>query len=337
MRPIYLKFYILFILAAAFLVGCGNQEKNSQVQTSTQLKRITINEAVRTILYIPLYHAAVGGFFADEGLDVKIVTAGTATASFSSMISGEAEFSQADPMYVPISREQGAQTKVVAQVVARIAVWGLTMDDSVSTLDQSTLKGRKISTHPRPMTAYTYTKKIIMDNGLSPDKDVEIIQIKPPNEISPMLQGKSDYAMTLEPSTSIAVSKGAKVVHSFAKQLGDQIFTGLMTKESYIREHPEIVSSVQRAYQRAMNDIFKSPENALVSAKKFLPSLNDEIIMKALNRMIREQVIPSSIIPSEESWNKAIAVRVEVGDLKRETTKNENFTIELAKQAIAKL
>lgn len=52
---------------------------------------------------------------------MQIVTGGNATNSFAAMLSGEAHFSQADPMYVPISREKGSQTKVVAQVVARIS------------------------------------------------------------------------------------------------------------------------------------------------------------------------------------------------------------------------
>ena len=37
--------------------------------------------------------------------------------SFAAMLSDEADFSQAVPMYVPISREKGGKTKVVAQVV----------------------------------------------------------------------------------------------------------------------------------------------------------------------------------------------------------------------------
>jgi NitT/TauT family transport system substrate-binding protein len=97
-------------------------------QAPAKLQKVVINEAVRTVLYLPLYHALEQGYFRDEGLDVQLVTGGTATASFAAMLSGEADFSEADPMYVPISRQKGGETKVVAQVVARIAVWGLAMD-----------------------------------------------------------------------------------------------------------------------------------------------------------------------------------------------------------------
>jgi hypothetical protein len=49
------------------------------------LKKVVVNEAARTLLYLPLYHAVEKGYFRETGLDVQIVTGGTATASFASM------------------------------------------------------------------------------------------------------------------------------------------------------------------------------------------------------------------------------------------------------------
>lgn len=177
-------------------------------QKNKTLKKVVINEAVHTLLYLPLYHAQQKEYFKEEGLDVEIVTGGTATNSFASMISGNADFSQADPMYVPISREKGAETKVVAQVVGRIAVWGSTLSPDIKTMDASTLQGKSIATHPRPMTAYTYTLKAITDAGLIPDKDVNIIQSKPGTELIPFFDKKAEFVMTVEPNTSIAEAKG---------------------------------------------------------------------------------------------------------------------------------
>ena len=50
--------------------------------------------------------------------DIDRIGQGRSTPnSFAAMLSDEADFSQAAPMYVPISREKGGKTKVVAQVV----------------------------------------------------------------------------------------------------------------------------------------------------------------------------------------------------------------------------
>lgn len=318
---------IVIVLVAGglwFVISRQNGQKSDLAQ-----REVVINEAVRTLLYLPLYHAEHHGFFEREGVKVKIVTGGTATASFAAMISGEAEFSQADPMYVPIAREKGSDAKVVAQVVARIAVWGVTMDSTVEDMNAETIRGKKIATHPAPMTAYTYTAKLIKDVGLEPDRDVEIISSTPGTEIAPLLSGQADFALTLEPSTSKAVVQGGHVVLSYPKILGDQIFTALMTKQSTITKDGEMVASVVRAYQLALQDIHLNPEKAIETASAFFPSESREVLKEAVGRMVGEKVIPESVLVSEESWDKAIAVRVAAGDLKAPASRSDSCELDL--------
>lgn len=317
------------LVVIAVAAGLWVATKDGQEQRIPSQKEVVINEAVRTILYLPLYHAQHHGFFEQEGVKVKIVTGGTATASFAAMISGEADFSQADPMYVPIAREKGSDTKVVAQVVARIAVWGVSMDPSVEAMTAETIKGKKIATHPAPMTAYTYTVKLIKDVGLEPDKDVEIISSTPGTEIAPLLSGQADFALTLEPTTTKAVLQGAHVVLSYPELLGDQIFTGLMTMESTISQDKEMVVAVVKAYQLALDDIRSNPNKAIETASVFFPGESKEILQKAINRMVHEKVIPESVTVSEESWQKAIAVRVAAGDLKVPVSRAESCALDI--------
>ena len=305
-------------------------------QPSTSLKKVVINEAVRTLLYLPLYHAIEKNYFRDEGIQVDIVTGGTATNSFAAMLSGEADFSQADPMYVPISREKGGKTKIVAQVVGRIALWGLTMSPDTHDMSAASLRDKKISTQPRPMTAYTYTVMTVRDAGLTPEKDVEIIQSQPGTEIIPLLNNQADFAVTLEPSTSIAVSKGAHVVLSYPKLYGDQVFTGLMTREEYIKENYDTVIKVVRAYQKSLTDLHTNPESAIESAKKYFPQLDGTIVASAVRRMVDDQVFPLSVLISNESWDKAIAVRMAAGDLKSPASRKSNLALDVMEAVIKK-
>jgi len=301
--------------------------------TDGALRKVVINEAVRTILYLPLYHAKEKGFFAAEGVEADIVTGGTATNSFAAMLSGDADFSQADPMYVPISREKGSRTKVVAQVVARIAVWGLTKSPGIEAMTRESLLGKTVATQPRPMTAYTYTIKTINDVGLVPGKDVKIIETQSPNEIIPFLNGQADYAMTIEPNTSIAESQGARVILSYPKLLGDQIFTGLMTTEDYISTNPDVVQGVVNAYQRALRDLHENPQDGITTAKIYFPQLDDSVLQLAIKRLTEESVLPSDVGVPEESWVKAIKVRVDVGDLKRTIPRTEAVETSFADKA----
>jgi NitT/TauT family transport system substrate-binding protein len=288
----------------------------STVASPTTSQKVVINEALRTVLYIPIYHAKERGYFRDAGLEVEIVTGGTATAAFSAMLSGEADFAVADPMYVPISQQKGSDTRVIAQIVARIAVWGVAKDGNTPANDSAALKGKKISTHQQPMTAYTYTVKTLRDAGLDPEKDVFLITGAPGSEFAAFSSGESEVMFSLEPNTSRAILGGGKLIRSFPADLGDQVFTGLMTRRDILRGKRSVAEGIVRGIQRALDDLQSNPDVALASAKKFFPQIEDAVLKAAIKRLVDESVIPKSVRISKESWDKAVKVRLESGDLK---------------------
>lgn len=301
------------------------------------MQHVVINEAVRTLLYLPLYDALDRGFFRGQKLQVDIVTGGTATNCFAAMLRGDAALCQADPMYVPISRAKHSDTRVVAQVVSRIAVWGLAKDPNLS-WTQASVRGKRIATQLRPMTAYVYALKAIKDIGLDPAKDVEVIESQPGTELVPLFAGRADYSFTLEPNTSKAVDQGAHVVLSYPTLLGDQIFTGLMATEAYLsdRHHRDTIARVVRAYQQALDHIHDNPAEAAFSAAKFFPQLDRSVIEQAVKRMVDEGVIPRTVAVSNDSWNRAVLVRVMAGDLARATSREENCDLGIMEQAAMK-
>lgn len=295
--------------------------------------KVTINEAARTLLYLPLYYADDKGFFRDAHLEVNIITGGTATNSVAAMLSGEADFAQADPMYAPISREKGSDVKVIAQVVGRIAVWGVSFDSAVKQLTADNLRRKSVATHPRPMTAYTYTAQYLRDAGLDPERDVTLITSTPGTEIAAFLSRQADYMISVEPNISRAVTQGAHVVLSFPQIYGDQVLTGLMAKESYLKENRNTAIAVVHAYQRALVEIRANPASAAVSAAKYFPQLPESILLMAIQRMAADDVLPHSVVISEDSWKKAMAIRVAAGDLKAASPRDANCDVSVMNEA----
>lgn len=54
-----------------------------------------------------------GGYFAEEGLDVSLVTTGGDEKTWAAVISGNASFGVADPTFVAISDARGVPGRVV--------------------------------------------------------------------------------------------------------------------------------------------------------------------------------------------------------------------------------
>ena len=332
-RRILVAVLVLVVAALAGLFWRNSHRETPVAQPpaaqSAPTQHIVVNEALRTLLYIPIYHAKQRGYFKDAGLDVEIVTGGTATAAFSAMLNGEADFAVADPMYVPISQQKGSDTRVIAQIVARIAVWGVAKDAGLPANDSAALKGRKISTHQRPMTAYTYAVKTLREAGLDPEKDVTLITGAPGSELAAFNSGEAEVMFSLEPNTSRAMLKGAKLIRSFPADLGDQVFTGLMTRGDVLTGKRAAAVALVRGIQRAMDDLQANPEAALATAKVFFPQVEEDVIKAAMKRLVDEQVMPKTIAISAASWDKAVKVRVEAGDLQKAFTVSEScdFTL----------
>lgn len=94
MRPLVLG-TVLVVLSTVLGIGSVARAETplphvaSSSLPSTSLKKVVINEAVHTLLYLPLYHAIEKNYFRDEGIQVDILNGGTATNSFAAMLSGE--------------------------------------------------------------------------------------------------------------------------------------------------------------------------------------------------------------------------------------------------------
>lgn len=84
--------FLLFLvpLLAVFLaVGCSGGTKNSS--GSQKLTAVTLNEVAHSIFYAPQYVAIEEGYFAEEGIDLTLVTGFGADKVMTAVLSGEAD------------------------------------------------------------------------------------------------------------------------------------------------------------------------------------------------------------------------------------------------------
>lgn len=325
------------VIAAAMMVfalwGCSQSDTGAKKKEAGQKQKVTIAQFGHVFLYLPLYVAKDKGFFDAEGLDVTLVSTGGDEKTFAAVSSGSAQFGVADPTFAAIARERGQGGKVVASVVNGVTFWGITFRKDIKPIETPLeLKGFRIATYPAPSTNYTVMKKILQNEG-KPIK-AEIVQGAFGSLLAILKSGQADIAMELEPVTSIAVNEGAHVVFSMVKVFGDFALTGLTAKDIYIQEHPDTVQSVVNGLTKAVRFIYADFEGAVSIAKKEFPEVDEKILRSALRRLIDEHTIPVSTVLSESAWNKAIALRKEVGDLKADAPYNVNVDPSFAQKAM---
>lgn len=259
-----------------------------------------------------------GRLFEKEGLDVTIDTAGGDAQAFSALTSGKAQFAQGDPAFVAIANEKGWDGRVVAAAVNRAAIWGVTFDKNISPfVEPIGFKNRAVATFPEPNTSYVIQKDLDAKAHLELGKDTTIVQVPFGTELATLKDRRADIAQTLEPNVSYVQSQGGRVVFSYPDAWGPLLFTGVMTSKQLIDQQPDLVARFVRAYNKALLFINSDLEATVPLAQKRFPTVDKEVLRLALKRLVQSKCIPSTAHIDSDSWRKVLAIRVEVGDLKK--------------------
>jgi NitT/TauT family transport system substrate-binding protein len=313
---------IMVALLAIVALYAGRRPEGQQGSTPS-LKTVTINQAFEHLLYIGLYVAQDAGFFAKQGLDVRIETGGGDAQAFSALTSGSAQFAQGDPAFVAIAAEKGWDGRVIAMAVDRVAIWGVTYDSTIQPFtDPSGFKGHTVATYPEPNTSYVVQKQLGLKGGLKLGRDTGILQVPFGTELAALSGKQADIAQTIEPNVSQVELQGAHVVFDYSAAWGPLAFTGLMTSEALIKQDPILVQKVVTAYEQSLQYIQTNPQAVLKIAQERFPTLPPDVIKTALARLVSSGCIPKHARVDPESWRKLLQIRVDVGDLHSMPTKD---------------
>lgn len=110
-----------------------------------QLTKVTLNEVAHSIFYAPQYVAIEKGYFADQGLDVELVTGFGADKVLTALISGEADIGFMGAEASIYAYQEGATDPAVnfAQLTQRAGNF-LVAREEMMDFQWSDLKGKKV-------------------------------------------------------------------------------------------------------------------------------------------------------------------------------------------------
>ena len=110
-----------------------------------QLTKVTLNEVAHSIFYAPQYVAIEKGYFADQGLEVELVTGFGADKVLTALISGEADIRFMGAEASIYAYQEGATDPAVnfAQLTQRAGNF-LVAREEMPDFQWSDLKGKKV-------------------------------------------------------------------------------------------------------------------------------------------------------------------------------------------------
>ena len=129
---------VLAVTALPFTVIAGENEEK-------ELTEVTLNEVAHSIFYAPQYVAIEEGYFAEEGLDLTLVTGFGADKVLTALISGEADIGFMGAEASIYAYQEGATDPAVnfAQLTQRAGNF-LVAREEMPDFKWEDLKGKKV-------------------------------------------------------------------------------------------------------------------------------------------------------------------------------------------------
>lgn len=293
----------LLALAVALAAVAGD--------AAAETKKAVISQAFQSMLYLPLYVGLDQGFFTQEGLDLTKETAGSPSAALSATISHSADFSLHGPEWAAIAASKGAPVDIIANVVNGAAVWIATTADFPYHA-VADLKGQKVVAGQMPTTSTSLFMKLLKENGLDAEKDVDMIQVPIGTEPGPFMAGQAKIAVMYEPGLDQVVAKGMKVVVSFPQLYGPYAFSSITARTDV---DPDKAQRLVNGLERALRFMHADEARTIAIAKQEFPTLDPAVVEAAVVRMLKEGVYPPSVDITAEALKVGMNTQIALGNL----------------------
>ncbi len=325
-----LLFTLLFVLSAAIASGCEKQ---------TELRQVVLNEVTRSVFYAPLYIAVSKGFFAQEGMEIEIVTGGGSDKSMTALLAGDAQVALMGPETVVYVANQGKEDHpvIVAQLTKRDGSFLLGREEDTA-FEWSKLKGKSVIGGRPGGMPYMTLCYVLKQHGLTPGVDVTVIDNVQFNLMGGAFEGGTgDYVTLFEPNATLFdnLDKG-HIVASVGRDSGEVPYTAFMVSKSMTQEDPEFVNSFVRAISRGQKYVQSASDEELAKAMQpFFPDSDIDTLKIVVNSYRAIDAWTDTPVMSESAFNRLQDIMESAGELTARVSFTEVVDNTFAQKVIA--
>lgn len=335
MKKKFLYLFLAALCAVSMLSGCGS--KDSEKPSDSGNTPVTLNEVAHSIFYAPLYVAIEEGYFAEEGIDLTLITGFGADKTMTALLTGEADIGFMGSESTIYTYAGGNTDYAVnfAQLTQRAGNF-LVAREPIENFDWSMLKGKDVlggRAGGMPEMVFEY---ILKKNSIDPVSDLSIDQsIDFGSTAAAFSGGQGDFTVEFEPhATSLEAKGDGYVVASLGEDSGYVPYTAFSAKKSYIEENPEVIQSFTNALQKGM--VYVQNHSAAEIASAIKPQFEEtdlDTITTIVERYAAQDTWKSDLIFEESSFTLLQNILEEAGELENRVPYSDLVDTTFAQEA----
>ena len=255
--------FVAFLLILTWLTAATAAAQDQPVP-SRKLEAVTLGLSAKHVLNLPIYLAERHGIIRSEGFDFKPITTKTNTA-IAALVSGDLDYITA--LNSGLGAALGGAPLVATYVSSDKPLLYLITRPDIK--DGKALRGGIIGHGGTRGSHYHATMAMVKHLGLDPDKDVKLIStIDVTQGLTALFSGAVAATTLSPPYDSMAVRKGYNRLVSGPDVLPRFVENGLVMRRAKLRDNPNQVHRMLRAFMRGLRHAVEHPNDAIALIQK---------------------------------------------------------------------
>ncbi len=312
--------------AALLVVGCapsGQGSGGSGGDTNAPADATEVTFTLNWVPYgehAPFYYGIQKGYYADEGIDLKIEPGSGSGNTIKAVAQGQTMFGWADtpPLLNAISTGMPVKSVGVFLQKGPSSVEFLADKGFTSIKD---LKGKRVGGTPGDAMYATFPA-LLAANGMK-ESDVTVVNMDAANKIAQLAEGQVDAIMGFfhDQGPTIEARTGKQVDHLLFADSGLNLLgTGIVVSEETLSAQKELVGKFVRATQKSWAEAVKHPEDAAKAMAELAENEPpEEVLVKQLQLaepLLQLDTAGAPGVNTEDQWADTIGIMADNAGLK---------------------
>lgn len=304
-------------------------------------RELVVAEPVHSLGYLPMYVAMHNGYFAEEGLELEVMTTKGGGAHTNAVLTGQAFAFIGGPEHNAFAKAKGAELRAVVNVVNRGNVYLVAKAGLAPSGDDygAFLAGKTVATGYFGGTPNSITRYLMHTWELEPGADVTLLETSTPAILAAVRAGRAEVGVISEPMLTQGVEEGiwSEPFYNVPKELGPYTYSTINVRLASIEEEPEVVEGFVRGIIRGLKFTYDDPEGAVAVAKKEFPAMPERDLMATLERSFADELWSPDGVILPEAWDTGSTVVRSVDILERDVAFEEIIDMQFVERVVATL